>query len=181
MVSPRAVDAAVEVSGSVVCQIREGVGDLPDSDASRADEILSRSGLDDPSPDEWYPLVELLDALDAVGDEALIHLGTTIPEGVEWPPSIETASEGFATVDEAYRLNHRGGDIGYYEFAEVAGRDRKVICANPYPCAFDKGIIEGTLRAFGGEFSYTPMIFLHETSERCRAEGGEKCTYRVSW
>ena len=175
---------SVEVSGRVVRQAADGLRELPD-DGARSREILVRNGFDDPNPDEWYPLVRLLDALETIGatlgDEALTRLGTKIPEGVEWPSDVETASEGFETVDDAYQLNHRGGDIGYYEFTEVADRERRVTCANPYPCAFDKGIIEGTLRVFSHNFSYTPMVFLHETSEQCRADGGEECTYRVSW
>ena len=176
---------SVEVSGRVVRQVADGLRELPTEDSVRSREILARNGLDEPNPDDWYLLVELLDALEAIGatlgDETLTRLGAKIPEGVEWPSNVETASDGFETVDEAYRLNHRGGDIGYYEFHEVADRERRVTCANPYPCAFDKGIIEGTLRAFGEEFSYTPMVFLHETSEQCRDDGGEQCTYRVSW
>lgn len=185
MVSPSSVDPSVEVNGRIVRLVVDGLRDLPDEHETRSREILTRHGLEDPNRDDWYPLVEFLDALEAIGttlgDETLARLGTMIPEGAAWPSNVETASEGFATVDEAYQLNHRGGDIGYYEFDEVADRERRVTCANPYPCAFDKGIIEGTLRAFSRNFSYTPMVFLHETSERCRADGGEKCTYRVSW
>lgn len=185
MVSPSSVDPTVEVNGRVACQAVDGLRELPDEDEAQGLEILAENGFEDPQPDDWYPLVELLNALEAIGtalgDEALTRLGTKIPEGVDWPSNVDSASGGFATVDEAYRLNHRGGEIGSYEFAEVADRERRVTCANPYPCAFDKGIIEGTLRAFSHNFSYTPMVFLHETSDRCRADGGEECTYRVSW
>ncbi len=173
------------MNGRTVRLVVDGLGDHPDATEARGRELLAEHGIEDPNAGEWYPLRGLLGALDALelayGESVLTHLGSKIPESVEWPSGVTSASGGFETVDEAYRMNHRGGDIGYYEFAEVGDRERRVTCANPYPCPFDRGIIRGTLRAFGEKFSYTPMVFVRETSDRCRAEGGSQCTYRVTW
>lgn len=179
------VPSGAETSGHVVRQVIEGLDDLPDDEAERGRAVLADRGFDDPDREAWYSLAAWLDALDAVGaalgDEALTAVGRSVPEGVEWPPDADSAASGFATVNDAYHLNHRGGDVGYYEFVAVDDRERRVVCANPYPCAFDRGIIEGTLRAFGHEFTYPPMAFVRETGEQCRAEGGAQCEYRVTW
>ncbi|USZ69326.1 hypothetical protein NGM10_06200 [Halorussus salilacus] len=181
----RPVDSDLEVNGRTVCQAVDGLTDRPADAEARGRAILAENGIESPPSEKWYALADFLAALDdigsALGEETVTRLGAKVPEGVDWPSEVESATDGFETVDDAYHLNHRGGDIGHYEFAEVGERERRVTCANPYPCAFDRGIIEGTLRAFGEEFNYTPMVFIHETSERCRDEGGEQCTYRVTW
>jgi hypothetical protein len=44
-------------------------------------------------------------------------------------------------------MNHRRGEIGSYEhkyLGEEGGLKRaKIVCPNPYPCAFDRGVIQG--------------------------------------
>jgi hypothetical protein len=181
----RTVDPGVEVTGLVVRQSLAGLRERSADDERRGREIASAHGIEDPDPDGWYPLPAWLDAMSEIGktlgDDALTQLGRKVPEGVRWPPNVDSASDGFATVNEAYQMNHRGGDIGYYEFRKTDERKQRVVCANPYACPFDKGIIEGTLQAFGYQFSYPPMAFIQETSDHCRAEGGERCEYHVTW
>lgn len=185
MVQPHSVSPGVEVNGPVVCQSVAGLREHSEEAEAQGREILGQHGIVNPEPEGWYSLRDWLRALDEIGEtlgeDALTRLGRKVPEGVEWPPNVDSASKGFATVNEAYQLNHRGGEIGSYEFVETDERERTVVCANPYPCSFDEGIIQGTLRAFGRGFSYTPMVLVHETSDHCRAEGGEQCEYRVVW
>ncbi|WP_115863764.1 hypothetical protein [Halorussus litoreus] len=180
-----AVPEGAQTSGHVVEQVVEGLDGLPSDDAARGLDILADHGIETPRREVWYPLSAWIEALEdigaALGDDALTHVGRSVPEGVEWPPDPDSAKSGFATVDDAYQLNHRGGDVGYYEFVEVGEREQRVVCANPYPCSFDEGIIEGTLRAFGYEFTYPPMAFVSETGEECRAESGSQCEYRVAY
>lgn len=185
MVQPMSVAPDVEVNGEVVCQVAAGLRELSDDAETRGQEIIAENGITSPQSEAWYPLREWLDALEEIGatlgNEALTRLGRKVPEGVRWPPNVDSANGGFSTVNEAYQMNHRGGDIGYYEFRETDEREQTVVCANPYPCPFDKGIIEGTLRAFSHRFSYPPMAFIHETGEQCRMEGDERCEYIVMW
>jgi hypothetical protein len=185
MVPPISVGSDVEVRGTTVCLVVEGLSDLSDEAARQANEILVDAEMADPEPDSWYSLRDWIDVLDeigaTVGDDALRELGVKVPKGVEWPPDVNTTRQGFDTVNEAYQLNHRGGEIGSYEFVETGDRERTVICENPYPCPFDKGLLEGVLRVFGEEFNYSPMVLIHETGDECRADGGDRCTYRVTW
>ncbi len=45
-------------------------------------------------------------------------------------------------------MNHRNGDIGNYMFVKLNERSAKMICDNPYPCSFDKGILQSVGRKF---------------------------------
>lgn len=185
MVPPPSVPPGAEVKGTVPRLVVDGMSTLPDEAEARGDEVLADAGVTDPDPDAWYSLREWLAVLDelgaTVGDDGLRQLGTNIPAGAEWPTEVNSSDRGFDTVNEAYQMNHRGGDVGYYEFVGTGDRKRTVVCENPYPCPFDKGIIEGVLQTFGEEFNYSPMVFIQETGDHCRADGGERCEYRVMW
>lgn len=178
-------NATVETKGGVVRRVVDGLSDLDDELETRGRAICRRHGVKDPDPESWYPLDDVLELLreltDELGREPLVHFGTKIPEQVVWPDGIETVSEGFESIDEAYRMNHRGGSFGFYEFTQTEERAGVVGCENPYPCPFDEGVIKGTLWAFSDRFAYKPLIFIRETSDHCRMDGGRRCEYRVSW
>jgi hypothetical protein len=67
--------------------------------------------------------------------------------------------------------------IGHYHFQHVTGQRRIVMrCDTPYPCAFDKGMIEAMARRF------VPTAMLeHDTPSTCRSKGSTSCTYLVTW
>jgi hypothetical protein len=50
------------------------------------------------------------------------------------------------------------------------------VCDNPYPCAFDRGII--TAMAQGFELQ---AKVVHDDAKPCRKQGAESCTYIASW
>mgnify|MGYP006934483092 CR=1 FL=1 len=102
--------------------------------------------------------------------------GRSTPENAEWPPGVDTPLAALQSIDDAYQLNHRGGEIGSYE-ATDAGRDRaRVRCENPYPCVYDRGLVLGTVEAFSDD-----RATLREESDHCREDGGDVCTYVVEW
>jgi hypothetical protein len=55
-----------------------------------------------------------------------------------------------------------------------------MVCTNPYPCEFDRGLIDATALRFlpsgVGDIRVT-----HEASDHCRKTGDDFCTYRVDW
>ena len=166
-----------EVQGSAVLSIVDGV---PTVFEERAREILAVNDIDDPDPDEWYPQSNYLDAYrqiaEQVGDSTLKQIGRSTPENAEWPPGVDTPLAALQSIDDAYQLNHRGGEIGSYE-ATDAGRDRaRVRCENPYPCVYDQGLVLGTVEAFSDD-----RATLREESDHCREDGGDVCTYVVEW
>jgi len=187
----KAIDSNVEVSGAAVLSVIEGMTrcsdcDLMESFRRMATRILAKNGIDSPRKDKWYPQQAWLDAFreisEEIGPATLRMIGEKIPETALWPPEVTTIEEGLASIDVAYHMNHRGGEIGHYRYEEThqAGwKSGKVICNNPYPCAFDHGIIKATARRFAPK-DKAPIV-THDDSRPCRQKGGDSCTYLVSW
>lgn len=84
-----------------------------------------------------------------------------------------------AQIDVAYHMNHRGGEIGNYEYQKTGERSALMICCNPYPCDFDRGIIESMIRRFKPKDSLMPMV--DHNQDICRKKGDELCKYIVTW
>lgn len=62
------------------------------------------------------------------------------------------------TIDPAYRMNHRGGEIGYYRYAKTGERAATLTCENPYPCPFDEGLIEGVAVKFAAPGAWVKVV-----------------------
>lgn len=86
--------------------------------------------------------------------------------------------EGLRSINEAYQLNHRGGDIGHYRFEKLDDNQGRVECRNPYPCPYDRGLIRSVTREYSPVESF---VFVEEPNSECRREGGDACTYVVHW
>ncbi|MFC7081641.1 hypothetical protein [Halorussus caseinilyticus] len=145
-------------------------------------ETLAENGIDEPEPDEWYPQQAYLDAfesiVDSVGSRTVTNVGKKIPENADWPPGIDSVAGGLESINEAYQMNHRNGDIGYYAFEKEGDSEGKVFCKNPYPCDFDRGIVTAVVEEFSPEDA---LVGVEEVSDQCRASGGNECIYQVSW
>ncbi len=144
--------------------------------------ILKKNGIDDPEPGKWYKQQDWLNAFKEisikVGESTLNNIGKKIPENARWPPEIDTIEKGLASIDMAYHMNHRNGDIGNYEFVKAGEREAKLVCDNPYPCAFDKGLIQAVARKFAPK---NIVVRIDHDANGCRNKGGQSCTYMVSW
>ncbi len=51
-----------------------------------------------------------------------------------------------------------------------------MVCENPYPCAFDRGIIQ----AMAARFEPAAQV-KHVDLGGCRKKAAESCSYLVSW
>ncbi len=141
---------------------------------------LAEYGLDDIQPDEWYPLraplAMLFDMREEYGEGSMQNMGQNLPDHVEFPPGISGVEEALGSIDDAYNHNHRGGAIGFYEFHKNGAGEGRMICENPYPCELDQGLIRGVAQKFADS-----PVQVEEISERCRADGGQRCKYRIEW
>lgn len=178
-----AFDQSVEVNGQIVrAVVEEGMGRFSDAYRERALTALVEEGIDDPSPGEWYPQQAWLNAFEAITDELQPHvldrLGEQIPRVAAWPNDFDTVSGGLQSLNDAYQRNHRGGDIGYYRFEQVDDRTGEVMCYNPYPCPFDRGLIRGVAQQYAPVDAF---VFIEETGTTCRREGDDTCEYTVHW
>jgi hypothetical protein len=169
----------VEVNGETVCSILEGMG------AARAKgvEILAKYQIENPKPGQWFKQQAWLDAFkeiaEKIGPATLFSIGQRIPENAKFPPAIDSLEKALSAIDVAYHMNHRGGEIGHYVFEKSGEKAGKMTCKNPYPCFFDKGIIDAMAKRFRPKNSF-PQI-KHDDSAPCRTKGAESCIYLISW
>ena len=89
---------------------------------------------------------------DKFSSELLFRIGEKIATNAILPPGINSLETCLASINTAYHMNHRRGEIGSYEYSYLGGgsglKRAKMICPNPYPCAFDRGVIHGFAQRF---------------------------------
>lgn len=179
------LEPGVEVLGEVIAAFIAG---FPVGTERVATKILQRHGIMDPRPGDWYPIQSLLDAMrdtsDTFGANMLARIGEQIATNAKLPPGLDDLETVLASIDTAYHMNHQGGEIGHYvyEFKGLVGGLTRatMVCPNPYPCSFDRGVIEGFSRRFKPEGAIDVLV-RHDDSEPCRKTGAESCTYVISW
>ncbi|HAS40353.1 MAG TPA: hypothetical protein DCS93_07730 [Microscillaceae bacterium] len=149
-------------------------------------EILRHHGIENPQEGEWYAQVLWLNAFREIGEKyganTLFAIGKAIPENADFPPDIDDLEKALASINIAYHMNHRQGEIGYYKLVKFNQEDKLAImeCRNPYPSNFDRGIITTMARKFK-----SPQILMIsvevDTSKPSRLDGADVCTYRITW
>lgn len=158
---------------------------------TQALKILDEHGIHNPKPGKWYLQQAWLDAFKTiaatVGDEVLFEIGKKIPDCARWPLTkvsrfldLDTMEKALQSIDIAYHNNHRGGEIGNYKYIKISNRSAKMYCNNPYPCAFDRGIILAVARKFKTE-DILHVSVVHDDTQHCRKKGGDSCTYLINW
>ncbi|MFH0734673.1 MAG: hypothetical protein V1773_06440 [bacterium] len=177
MSSYKAFSTNVEVNGETVLSVVEGMGAFRNS----ALKILAENGIKDPVPGKWYPQQAWLNAFkqiaEKVGKSTLMQIGMKIPENAKFPPDIDDLDKALSSLDFAYHMNHRGGNIGNYNYEKVDNKTIKMTCNNPYPCGFDKGIIQSIAKKFG--VPNKPVYITHSENEPCREKGEHSCTFLI--
>ena len=173
---------AVEVNGQTILSV---VYALPSSRETFY-KILEDNGLKEIEPFGWYSQKMWLNAFreifDTLGPNTLFMIGKAIPQNAIFPEHINTLKMALESINVAYEMNHRGGDIGYYRLVSYDGNARIAImeCKNPYPSDFDRGIIMTMLRRFLPKDSVRHNVLL-DSSVQTRLDGAESCTYVVTW
>lgn len=183
MTQYEAFDPAVEVHGqTIVTVVEDALAQFSDAYRDKARDALAQEGITNPEPDEWYPQQAWLNAFETVADDLEPHvldrLGEQIPAVAEWPNDIHTVEEGLKSINEAYQRNHRGSNIGSYQFEPTDQHEGEVVCTNPYPCEYDRGIIRAIAQRYAPVDSF---VFIEERGEQCRRDGDDTCVYTVNW
>jgi len=152
----------------------------------KARQVLASHGIDPLDPEKWYPIKNVLDSFDdilkEVGPYTIRTIGRSIPKNAAFPPHIDSFESALLSLDQAYRMNHRGsGDIGSYRFLPVGKGERlaHMLCDNPYPCEFDQGIIESLYDRFQPKGSI--LLRIEHDRSGCREKGARACTYNLKW
>ncbi|HEX8826260.1 MAG TPA: hypothetical protein VF794_40520 [Archangium sp.] len=150
----------------------------------KVQRVLASHGIASLDPEKWYPMSAVLDSFDdilkQVGPHTTRAIGLAIPKNAVFPPGIDSFESALLSLDQAYRMNHRGsGDIGSYRYQRTGELSAQMVCDNPYPCEFDQGIILALYGRFQPKGSYVLQIE-HETAD-CRKTGAVACVYRLKW
>lgn len=175
----KAFAPGVEVNGRTVLAIVDAMKMFE----STALSILDECGISDPQPDLYYSQQAWLNAFkkisEQVGASTLFIIGKRIPENAKFPPDIDSIEKALQSINLAYHMNHRGGDIGYYRYEKTGDSSARMVCKNPYPCDFDRGIIETMAKKFRPEGNIVRIE--HDKSAGCRKKNGDTCIYNVFW
>lgn len=175
----QASSPSVEVNGETVLAILTGMG----TSSGRASKILAAHGISEPKGGQWYKQQAWLDAFkeisETLGPNTLFRIGTKIPEQAKFPPEIKSIEQALGAINVAYQMNHRGGPIGSYDF-HLEGKGKAImVCKNPYPSDFDRGLIQSMADRFKPQNSIVSVEL--DPSKPSRKAGAESCTFLISW
>lgn len=191
-------EPGIEVNGPTVNSLVDGLGYF----TNLSKRYLSREGVGKVidkklvlDMEGWYSQEAWLKAFEQIakqiGNRVLFNIGLSVPENAQFPPWVVDVDTAIKAVDVAYHLNHRKNGvplfdmkagtmsegIGHYGYERISGENKIVsLCKNPYPCAFDHGI----LTAMAHKFAPAAKI-LHDDSKECRSKGADSCTYVITW
>lgn len=164
----------VEVNGETVRSIVAGTGAFKD----QAFKILEEDGIGDPRPGQWYSQQSFLDAFKAItqklGPATSFNIGKSIPENAQFPPGIDSIHKALSSIDVAYHMNHRGGEIGTYKYETIGENAAKMTCNTPYPCDFEMGIVEATATKFKPPGA---LVVVRQNA----ASSGDTCVFDITW
>ncbi|HAA13293.1 MAG TPA: hypothetical protein DCE41_17025 [Cytophagales bacterium] len=163
------------------------VGGLSDTFKAKIFEIAEDAGFTLDDPQAWLPWQVGLDMYqeiyDLVGEATLFSMGKAIPEMVPLPPVIDSLEKVLHSINEAYKMSHRGDNIGYYKVVKFDANEREAIIEafNPYPGVFDRGLITGFARRFKPEDSEKVEVELDDTKPSREIEDADKSFYVINW
>ncbi|RLD79594.1 MAG: hypothetical protein DRJ10_08630 [Bacteroidetes bacterium] len=173
----------VEVNGQTIQSFIKGV--TPQF-RQKVIQILANNGISNLEKLKWYNQQEWLNAFkqiyDTIGSHTLFSIGKAIPDSATFPENIVSLRDALQSIDIAYHNNHKGGEIGYYRLTKFNELERKamMVCKNPYPCPFDRGIITSIVRKFKPVDSLNHEVELDKSSPD-KLDDEESRTYLISW
>lgn len=157
-------------------------------------DVLAENNLINIEDKKWYKQIDWLNTFKSISEEMgetiLFFIGKSIIDNAEFPPEINSLEKGLASIDIAYHMNHQKGGkqmfnpengeklngIGFYKVTEVQDNQIKMVCENPYPCDFDRGIITSMAR----KFEQLAEVKL-DLSTKGRKDGKKSSTYLITW
>lgn len=149
--------------------------------------IMRKYGLWNVAPDGWYPVVNLLDALNEMAEttggwSSMVAIGMEIGRIIPIPPHIEnpTLPDVLAIWNDLYQYLHRNGETGEIRVERVSEKHYKTIHTDLYPDDLGYGILYSYARRFlppGTQFKvfYDPDLPGRDTA------GGDKTVLHVTW
>lgn len=175
-------DPSVKVNGQTIMSVVNAMEFGRETRLS----ILKKHGLENIDPEKWYDQQKWLDAFkeiyNIIGENTLYIIGKAIPANAKFPPEIDSLEKALNAIDMAYHMNHTKGEIGSYKVTEFDASKKQavMVCDNPYPSDFDRGIITTMLVRFKPKGSTKYSVTL-DTTKETRLKGANSCTYIINW
>lgn len=171
-----AFDPGVEVRGVTILSVTMGLGDtvIP---------LLEKYSFHPIQEDSWYNQQAWLNTfqeLKAGNFLNMVAIGMNIPDLAVWPPQVTTVHEALGSIDVAYHMNHRNGEIGSYHYTATGERTGVMVCNTPYPSDFDYGLIYRIVQKFRDQTS-TKFTVKRDDTIQNRKTGGDECVYHIDW
>ena len=170
------VPVTATVSGGNILSMLAAMGPF----RSRGEQILREVGIFDVQAEAWYPLAAYVQALETIGQKmgpnTLYQVGRQIPNHVPIPPGVDTFERVLGSFGPAFDMNHTGMPPRLIAFEVETERSGRIVSRTPYPCDFDRGVIQG----FFQRLLNTRAIVEPESGAPCKRTGGDSCTHRVS-
>jgi hypothetical protein len=168
-----AFDLNVEVLGQSLFSLVEGT-------QGRILGPLAKYGISELKPDEWYPQQTILDAMKDLSHMSdMVSMGMNVIQHALFPPHIDSVESALASIDVAYHMNHRNGEIGSYGVEVIGPRHVRMVVKTPYSSDFDYGLIYGVARRFQPPDSHLTVKV--DLTQPTRQKGADSCTYDVTW
>jgi hypothetical protein len=195
----KAFETGIEVNGQTAYAIIDGFKEFKQvASTFLLQEGIGRrrpDGLAQVDPGAWFAQEAWLRAFENIatrlGDAALFRIGMAIPKNARFPPWVADIDSAIRSIDIAYHMNHRrqgkelfdaqsgalAEGIGHYGYLRKHGKSEIVsVCNNPYPCAFDRGILTAMARRFQAR-----AVVTHDDTRACRKRAADSCTFIIAW
>ncbi|HET6345883.1 MAG TPA: hypothetical protein VFH51_13185, partial [Myxococcota bacterium] len=166
--------------------VQHGIGEMRQGSGGKSEFYINREA--------WYSQAAWLKAFEgiasSIGVQVLFKIGKNVPKHAVFPPQVKDIHAALQSLDVAYHMNHRKGGhpmfnyntghmmegIGHYKYEKRdKSKEALMVCENPYPCDFDRGVIQGLAERFEAQVKVA-----HDTGP-CRKKGENSCRYVVTW
>ena len=149
--------------------------------------VFQKHGLANIDPEAWYPGQAYMDVLNdleknsSVQSTNFVSIGMKQVETAAMPPEFESLPivEILKMMNDAYRLNNRGTDIGEIRCEVVGERHVKMHIRVPQPDDIWYGICYGYMR----RHIQPGMVFTvaYDADVPRREQGGDETIIHISW
>ena len=164
------------VSGGNILSMLAAMGPF----RKRGEAILGEHGIAEVDVARWYPLRAYVAALRTIstkmGPNTLLQIGKQIPNHIPLPPNVfDTFEKVAGSFGPAFDMNHRGFRPNAITHEMTSDRSVLITTGTPYPCEFDRGVIQGFFQVLLG----TRVTVTHDEARGCKNDGSETCTHLV--
>ena len=126
-----------------------------------------------------------------LGPNALYRMGKSVGKNILTIKLIDTFDQAVLNLDKVYHLNHRQDGkvmydietgeiidtIGHYNTFKITDNEFRVEVSSPYPCEFDRGLIEEYVRKYIGN---KDVHVRHKPGSPCKKNGMDICSYTIT-